>query len=149
MLPAKRWHMKVFPLSQYVATRDSEGELLEIVIKESITPLSLDVDVRAQVISDPDYKEDEECELYTHIYKLDNNKYYVCQEVHGIKIPGSIGTFAADTLPYMCLRMVRVDGEDYGRGYVEEFLGDLKSLEGLSQALVEECCCIKQGRIYD
>ena len=33
--------------------------------------------------------------------------------------------------------MVRVDGEDYGRGYVEEFLGDLKSLEGLSQSLVE------------
>ena len=33
--------------------------------------------------------------------------------------------------------MVRIDGEDYGRGYVEEFLGDLKSLEGLSQALVE------------
>ena len=97
----KDGHMKVFPLSQYVATRDSEGELLEIVIKESITPLSLDVDVRAQVISDPDYKEDEECELYTHIYKLDNNKYYVCQEVHGIKIPGSIGTFAADTLPFV------------------------------------------------
>jgi MFS superfamily sulfate permease-like transporter len=30
-----------------------------------------------------------------------------------------------------------VDGEDYGRGRVEEFLGDLKTLEGLSQALVE------------
>ena len=133
----KDGHMKVFPLTQYVCTRDSEGELLEVVIKESITPLSLDVEVRAQVISDPDYKEDEEVELYTHIYKLDNDKYYICQEVHGIKIPGSIGTFAKDAMPYMCLRMVRVDGEDYGRGYVEEFLGDLKSLEGLSQSLVE------------
>ena len=30
-----------------------------------------------------------------------------------------------------------MDGEDYGRGRVEEFLGDLRSLEGLSQALVE------------
>ena len=30
-----------------------------------------------------------------------------------------------------------MDGEQYGRGRVEEFLGDLKSLEGLSQALVE------------
>ena len=38
----KDGHMKVFPLSQYVVTRDSEGELLEIVIKESITPLSLE-----------------------------------------------------------------------------------------------------------
>ena len=40
-------------------------------------------------------------------------------------------------MPYQCLRMVRIDSEDYGRGYVEEFIGDLKSLEGLSQALVE------------
>ena len=30
-----------------------------------------------------------------------------------------------------------MDGEDYGRGRVEEFLGDVRSLEGLSQALVE------------
>ena len=68
---------------------------------------------------------------------MDNGKFYTCQEVKGIKIPTSVGTYAEDALPYQCLRMVRVDGEDYGRGYVEEFLGDLKSLEGLSQALVE------------
>jgi hypothetical protein len=30
-----------------------------------------------------------------------------------------------------------VDGEDYGRSYVEEYLGDLISLEGLSKAIVE------------
>ena len=35
------------------------------------------------------------------------------------------------------LRFSTVDGEDYGRGRVEEFLGDLKSLEALSQAIIE------------
>jgi hypothetical protein len=55
----------------------------------------------------------------------------------GHKIPSSVGTYPADNMPYQALRMVRVDGEDYGRGYVEEFLGDLRSLEGLSQSLVE------------
>jgi len=35
------------------------------------------------------------------------------------------------------LRFNTVDGEDYGRGRVEEFVGDLRSLNGLSQALVE------------
>ncbi|NVH64737.1 hypothetical protein HQ621_27895, partial [Pseudomonas simiae] len=84
-----------------------------------------------------DYKQDDNCDIYTHVYKLDDNDFYVCQEVHGIKIPSSIGKFKKDRLPYQALRMVRVDNEDYGRGYVEEFLGDLKSLEGLSQALVE------------
>ena len=37
----------------------------------------------------------------------------------------------------MVLRFNSFDGEAYGRGRVEEFLGDLKSLEALSQALVE------------
>jgi hypothetical protein len=33
--------------------------------------------------------------------------------------------------------MSRVDGEDWGRSYVEELIGDLKSLDGLHQAVVE------------
>jgi hypothetical protein len=68
---------------------------------------------------------------------MDEKQFYTCQEVKGVKIETSIGTYPIDSLPYQALRMVRVDNEDYGRGYVEEFLGDLKSLEGLSQALVE------------
>ena len=32
----------------------------------------------------------------------------------------------------MPLRMIRVDGENYGRSYAEEYLGDLKSLEGIN-----------------
>ena len=33
--------------------------------------------------------------------------------------------------------MVKVDGESYGRSFVEEYLGDLRSLENLSKAIVE------------
>ncbi len=42
-----------------------------------------------------------------------------------------------DANPWLVLRFNHVDGEVYGRGRVEEFLGDLKSLEALSQAMVE------------
>jgi len=129
--------MRVFPITQYVCNRDASGNILEIIIKEVVSPLSLDEVTRGKIIVDADYKKDEDIELYTHLYKLENDKYYICQEVNGIKIPESIGTFTKEFLPYQALRMVRVDSENYGRGYVEEFLGDLKSLEGLSQALVE------------
>jgi len=129
--------MKVFALSHYVCRRDSAGKILEIVIKEKVSALSLSPEIREEVGKQGDFKEDEDCELYTHIYKLDEKKFYICQEIMGYKIPQTIGTLLAEKMPYLCLRMVRVDGEDYGRGYVEEFLGDLKSLEGLSQALVE------------
>lgn len=129
--------MRVYPLSQYVCRRDSQGTLIEIVIKESITHTALDPEILEQIKLNGDYEDDEECEIYTHIYKLDNKKFYICQEVKGIKIPSTIGTLMADAMPYQALRMIRVDNEDYGRSFVEEFLGDLKSLEGLSQALVE------------
>jgi hypothetical protein len=42
-----------------------------------------------------------------------------------------------DKNPFIALRFSRVDGESYGRGLVEEYLGDLKSLEALTQAIVE------------
>ena len=136
----KNGTMRVFPLNQYVCKRDGDGNLLEIVVKENVSVLGLEPDVRdlvLQQMSKEDAKSETSCELYTHIYKLNNKKYYVCQEVKGIKIPSSIGEHNEDQLPWLCLRMVRVDSEDYGRSYVEEFIGDLKSLEGLSQSLVE------------
>ena len=52
-------------------------------------------------------------------------------------VPGSRSTAPKNASPWLVLTFNSVDGEQYGRGRVEEFLGDLKSLEGLSQALVE------------
>ena len=129
--------MRVYPLSQFVCRRDPQGTLIEIVIKESIAHTALDEDIKEQMKINGDYKDDENCDIYTHIYKLDTKKFYVCQEVKGIKIPSTIGTIMADAMPYQALRMVRIDSENYGRSFVEEFIGDLKSLEGLSQSLVE------------
>jgi hypothetical protein len=48
-----------------------------------------------------------------------------------------MGKAPVDANPWLVLRFNHVDGEVYGRGRVEEFIGDLKSLEALSQALVE------------
>ena len=133
----KKGTMRVFPLTNFVCKRDASGNIVEIVIEETIHPTYLDGDTLERISQFEDYKPDEECELYTHIYKLNDKEFYTCQEVKGVKIESSQGKYPVDSLPYQALRMVRVDNEDYGRGYVEEFLGDLKSLEGLSQSLVE------------
>ena len=47
------------------------------------------------------------------------------------------GKSPINNTPWIPLRFNTVDGESYGRGRVGQFIGDLKSLEGLSQALVE------------
>ena len=59
------------------------------------------------------------------------------QEVFDKIIPGSQGKAPLDANPWLVLRFNVVDGEPFGRGRVEEFLGDLRSLEALMQALVE------------
>ena len=52
-------------------------------------------------------------------------------------IEESKGRYPVEKSPFLPLRYTRIDGEDYGRGFVEEYLGDLKSLESLTKAIVE------------
>lgn len=65
------------------------------------------------------------------------NKWAVRQEVADQPIPEAAGSYPIDKSPWLPLRYTRVEGEDYGRGFIEEYFGDLKSLEGLTQAIVE------------
>ena len=127
--------LRVFSLERFVCKRDPMGNVLEIVTKESLSPTSLPKEIVEAVKARLD-SDEKTVELYTHVYK-DKNKWSVYQEVKGIELPKSRGTFPLDASPYIPLRWNRVDGEDYGRGFVEEYYGDLKSLEGLTKAIVE------------
>lgn len=129
--------IKVFRLDRYVCKRDPMGNIIEIVVKESIAPVALPPDIR-EFVSSEMKKDDPEAnvDLYTHVVRKED-KWVVYQEVKGKRIGNSFGSYPLDRTPWLALRLVRVDGEDYGRSYVEEYMGDLKSLEGLSQALLE------------
>jgi len=127
--------MKVYRLDRYVTKRDAMGNVLEIITKESVSPLMLPEEVR-QLLTDPEDRSTKDYDLYTYVCRKDK-KWEVHQEVQGIEIPESRGEYKLDQNPFIPLRFIRVDGEDYGRGYVEEYLGDLKSLEALTKAIVE------------
>lgn len=134
--------LKLYPLNRYVIDRDGNGNVIEIITKETISKKILKKNY-------PDYKEDapsdvsdntsaqsDECDIYTHV-TLDNNRWIWHQEVYNQVLNKSMGKAPVDSNPWLVLRFNHVDGEVYGRGRVEEFLGDLKSLEALSQAIVE------------
>lgn len=130
--------MRVFRLDRYVVRRDPMGNVLDIVIKEDVSPTILPQEVKDAIGHREDVKKDNEksLELYTHVYR-EGKQWKVYQEVKGIKVPDSDGTYPLDKTPYIPVRFIKVDGENYGRSYVEEYFGDLVSLEGLSQAIVE------------
>ena len=125
--------MKIYNINQYCVERDADGNLLTIIIKESISPKALDEDVRIAC----EFEEQEsDVDLYTSIERQEDGSFYVYQCCNEYVIESTAGTYKEEDLPFMPLRMVRVDSENYGRSFVEEFLGDLKSLEGLTEALL-------------
>ena len=137
--------LKNFPLNRYVVNRDGNGNVLEIVTKELISRKVLGLDLLKTIQPDPNRvndestgSDDDDVDVYTCV-KLDekSGRWVWYQEVEGRIIPGSRSTAPKNASPWLPLRFNTVDGEDYGRGRVEEFVGDFKSLEGLAQALVE------------
>ena len=78
----------------------------------------------------------DEVDVYTHV-RYDNGRWHWHQECYDKVMAGTKSSAPKNASPWLVLRFNTVDGEDYGRGRVEEFLGDFRSLEALSQALVE------------
>ena len=137
--------LKNYPLNRYVVNRDGNGNVIEIVTKELISRKLLDL---PKEVNQPNSgidetnggygTDDKDVEVYTCV-KIDDKsgRWTWHQEAFDKIIEGTRSTAPKNTSPWLVLRFNTVDGEDYGRGRVEEFLGDLRSLEGLSQALVE------------
>ena len=131
--------LKHYPLNRFVVNRDGNGNILEIVTKELISRQLLETVVAEQNpnTANEDGKSGiDDVEVYTFV-KLEGGRWVWHQECFDKIIPGSRSTAPKNASPWLVLRFNSVDGEDYGRGRVEEFLGDLKSLNALSQALVE------------
>ena len=137
--------LKHYPLNRYVVERDGNGNVIEIVTKEVINR-NLLPDGLKELESIPNSpgdvgggigsRNEEDVDVYTCV-KLKGNKWVWHQEAFDKLIPGTQGKAPKDASPWLVLRFNSIDGENYGRGRVEEFLGDFRSLEALSQALVE------------
>jgi hypothetical protein len=134
---------RFYGLRSFCCDRDPEGNWRELVVKEEVAeeflpPGSLDATSKRSSKDDTD--RDSPYEVFTHV-RVDPSKgeeavtWY--QEVEGKEIPGSSGFSSMDRSPWIPLRLNRIAGESYGRGLVEEVLGDLSSVDSLMQSIVE------------
>lgn len=116
---------RVLNMKNYVIKRDPAGRILEIVINEKLSYESVPTEIQA-TIKDEDKKED--IEMYTYVY-LEEGKYKRYQEINDETVSGSKTQLKKLSDTYISLRWNEVDGEDYGRSFVEENLGTFISLE--------------------
>lgn len=145
----RKGQTKVHRLDTYVVSRDAEGTLLEFVLEETFAPETLPLE--AQSLLDPhamkkagEMGDDPTAKVYTYGRRTRKGKYEVYQELNGKVIPNTRVVYPENQLEFLALRLTKIDGEDYGRGYVEEFLGDLISLDGLSQSVLEATAVISR-----
>lgn len=133
---------KFYPLNRFCCIRDGNGEVSLLVTKECLNYDTMTEELRKiadehcqhnQETPNPDSKE---IEIYT-VVKRDGKTVRWHQELYGQEVPNSRGMAKADESPWFTLRFFKVDGEHYGRSFVEHYRGDLESLETLTQAVVE------------
>ena len=137
--------LKVFHLDRFVTKRDPDGNPLIIITKESISKILLPKKMQALLeLQEGDSAKDESVgidqdsvDIYTAVVRTSLTSYVTFQEVNGIMVPGTKGTYKADELPWIPLRAEPVAGQSYSYGYAVGLLGDLASLEGLMKALVD------------
>jgi hypothetical protein len=130
--------MKLYTLHNHVVQRDAFGNVLQIVTLDKVAFAALPEDVRNTLGTDGEKKPDQEIEVYTHIYLDDESGEFLSyQEVDGVEVDGSDGQYPLDACPWIAVRWTKRDGEHYGRSHVEEYLGDLNSLESLHEAMIK------------
>ena len=132
--------IKVIHLNRFVVCRDPMGSVTEIVVEEEVYPDALPVGLYDDIDEeDGGYesgRSSKTIKLYTHV-EYEDGKVHWYQEAKGKEIPGSHGMCDQDVNPWIPLRFNRVDSEEYGRSYIEEYYGDLLALESLYQAIIE------------
>ena len=135
--------VQTYSLEKFVCVRDPMGAPVEIVVKESFYWETLSEQAQTvvtvagkQPVASSGPVATKVYDVFTHVVRK-AKQWYVYQEICGQKIPESEGQYPLDGSPWIPLRFIRIAGENYGRGYVEEYIGDLISLEALSQAVVD------------
>jgi len=140
--------LKMFRLDRYVVQRDFEGNILRVIIKETVAREALPIDVQeiltardslpSDTPSTPDSDETDtrEVDVYT-VFNRKGDRIHTFQWIKGFKLPRSMGEWPLDKSPIMALRLNYLHDEDYGRAYIDEYIGDLTAVEKMSQNIRE------------
>lgn len=129
---------RMYRMSDYCVVRTPSGMVTEIVIREETYPDALSPEIRARhkITAPPGSRTP--VEIFTHVrLSPDGDTYVWHQEINDIRVLGANGRAPVDESPFIVLRWQATEGEDYARSMVEEYLGDLRSLEGLQKAIIQ------------
>lgn len=132
------YQVRPFRADNWVCLRDSAGNLIHAIFRETIDPLDLPEDQRSRVDWEQgqlDKPARERMEtLYTHVeWQPLSKNWTVTQEVRAATIYEKDETVN----PYIIVPFNLVEGESYGRGYVETISSDLRMHDHIRQRFAD------------
>jgi Bacteriophage head to tail connecting protein len=141
-LPPLEGGMRAYTLRNYVVQRDTIGNVIQIVAKDTLSRGTLPPALQTNMESSGDEQLDEKVDIYTHIYlvradTLEGSTWESYQEIDGEIVSGSEQSYPYGKCPWIPVRFSKKDGESYGRSFVEDYIGDLISLENLTNSIVD------------
>ena len=131
-------NVRMYPISRYVVKRTPDGDPYEMITEDVTTWGALDGKVREALKASyvPEKGADDPTSIYTGIVR-EGNSWKVWQEIEGVPLDGSQGSYPVDSCPWIPVRRGVISGEHYGRSYVEEIYGDVNTVDALQQAITE------------
>ena len=124
---------RLIRLDKYVCRRDIYGDLTEVIYLEYEAIAGSDEDTGLLWHSEPeDYSHQGYRTLYNQAKMVDGKWIVTTQNKDGETI--NKGEYT--TAPFVVLRWSSVPGENYGRSHCEDLIGDIKSLEGFTEGLI-------------
>lgn len=128
--------MRVYSLRDYSLKRNQLGEVMDIIIQEHKYWSELPEEVKLVVGAKPT---DDKMKIYTRVQlqRKGAHKFWkVTQEINGRDI-GTDVVYPDKLCPYLPVTWNFVNGDNYGRGYVEDYAADLYKVSRLSEALAD------------
>jgi len=144
-----------YDLHNYVVERDPEGTLVKVILCQKLTRESAyaqlqgvmtpeEIEMIPQETSSAASSEARNTfELFTGAIRNAQGSFDWWQEINGMMV-GGVTKLQEKALPLMPLRFQPIYGASYGRGYVEEYDGDLLTLEQISRALAENSLALSK-----
>lgn len=132
---------RAISMDRFGIKRSKSKEVLQICIKESLYYTELSNSIKEQLkgsleLTDKHLNNEKPLDVYTIVQRLDSEMFSVEQDIFGIVLDGTKGTYKKKDLPYVFVPFVD-RGENYGRSYIEDYIGDIKSYEGLRKSVLE------------
>lgn len=147
MLVMPKDNLRVLGLKNYVVKRDSDGEVLESIIKETVHKSSLERAVVEELGDKLQCSEKGMVDFYKWIRRRDDGDYIMDQWVGTEKLSSDFdGKWTKEKLPYRPITWDLASGDDYGTGLVEDYAGDFAALSIMSKATVQAAILASEFR---